>query len=78
MDLQHIKQIIKKVDLVEGSAVGAKHSILTEAVDLIEQSTKLMGRLADPAEQRRISFDNWTGLLKLEMEMAQFIRKLRV
>lgn len=85
MDLAHIKQTIKEEPIEDICAIKVRAMggderlvVLQEAVELIDRATKLNSLITDPAEQRRISFDNWSGLMKLDMQMAQFLRKLRV
>lgn len=85
MDLQHIKQVTKEDPPDAASAIVVKSMhpderfvILAEAIELIDRSVKLFSKLCDPGERRCIGFENWSSLLKIEMEMAQFVRKLRV
>lgn len=86
MDLQHIKQTIKTDESLEDicaikvRAMGPdeRSIFLTEAVDLIDRCQKLYLKIGDPAERRCIHFENWSTLMKLDIAMAQFIRKLRV
>lgn len=51
---------------------------LIDAIRLIEETHGLIDRITDPHHQRYINHENWVKLLKIEMQMDKFLRKLKV
>lgn len=76
--VKHEDEVADEKPPIKALGSNEIHNVLFNAVELLDKAQTILEEATDPALQRRIPFDLWNKILRCEMDIAVFLKRIRV